>query len=52
VGFGWGVESGSNGVGIGVVEVVEDAQGLLPGVAGGNVVSGGLMGVAEVDENL
>ena len=34
-----------------MVEVVEDGQGLLPGVAGGLVVAGGVVGVAEVGQD-
>jgi hypothetical protein len=37
--------------GVGVVEVVEDGQRLLPGVAGGLRVSGGVVGVAEVGQD-
>jgi hypothetical protein len=35
-----------------VVQVIEDGQGVLPGAAGGVVVSGGLVGVAEMGEAL
>jgi len=41
-----------DGRGVGVVQVVEDGQGLLPVVAGGLVVPVGLVGFAEVDEGL
>ena len=44
------LEFDADGVGVGVVEVVEDGQGVLPGVAGGLGVAGGVVGVAEVDE--
>src|SRR5262249_61204831 len=47
-GEGWGGEFGADLVGVGVVEVVEDGEGLLPGVVGGVVVAGGVVGVAEV----
>src|SRR5215813_3935414 len=53
VGMGGGVEGGEFGadlLGVGVVELVEDGQGLLPGVAGGLGVAGGVVGVAEVGE--
>jgi hypothetical protein len=36
----------------GVGELVEDGQGLLPGVAGGLRVSGGVVGVAEAGEGV
>ena len=45
-----GGEFGADGVGVGVVEVGEDGQGLLPGIAGGLRVAGGVVGVAEVGE--
>src|SRR5947199_6597477 len=45
-----GGEFGADGVGVGVLEVGEDGQGLLVGVAGGLGVAGGALGVAEVDE--
>jgi hypothetical protein len=50
----WGVERGefaADLVGVGVVDVVEDGQGLLPGLAGGVVVAGAVVGVAEVAED-
>jgi hypothetical protein len=50
-----GVEGGEFGtdlVGIGVVEVVEDGEGLLPDVVGGVVVADGVVGVAEVCEGV
>ena len=43
-------QSGAYFVGVGVVEVVEDGQGLVPGFAGGGVVSSGVMGVGEAAE--
>src|SRR3954454_3455972 len=43
-------EFGADGVGVGVVEIVEDCQGLLVGVAGGGGVAGGAVGVAELRE--
>ena len=39
-------------VGIGVVQLVEDRQCLLPCDAGGVAVAGGLMGVAEPGERV
>jgi hypothetical protein len=51
---GAGVEAGEFGadvVGVGVVEVGEDGQGMLPGVAAGVEVAGGVVGVAEVGED-
>jgi hypothetical protein len=42
------VKFGADGVGVGVVELVKDGQGLLPGVVGGPGVAGGVVGVAEV----
>jgi hypothetical protein len=39
-------ERGADLDGVGVAEVVEDGQGLLPGVAGGLVLPGGVAGVA------
>ena len=38
--------------GVGMVEVVEDGQGLLPGLAGGPGVAAGVVGVAEVGEGV
>jgi hypothetical protein len=35
-----------------VVEVVKDVQGVLPGVAGGGGIAGGVVGVAEVGEGV
>jgi hypothetical protein len=49
----WGGDGGEFGtdlVGVGVVEVVEDGQGLLPGLVVGVGVAAGVVGVAEVDE--
>jgi hypothetical protein len=37
--------------GVGVVEVVEDDQGPLPGIAGSLRVAGGAVGVAEVRQD-
>jgi len=37
-------------LGVGVVEVVENVDGLLPDLAGGVGVASGVVGVAEVDE--
>jgi hypothetical protein len=53
IGMGGGVEGselGADLVGVGVVEVVEDGQGLLPGVASGLGVAGGVVGVAKAGE--
>src|SRR5262249_50636735 len=53
VGMGGGVDGGEFGadlVGVGVLEFVEDGQGLLPGTAGGVGISGIVVGVAEVGE--
>ena len=41
----------ANLAGVGVAQVVEDGQGLLPGLAGGVVLPGGVLGVAEVGES-
>jgi hypothetical protein len=41
------VKFGADLEGVGVVEVLQDVQGLLPGVLGGGHVSGGPAGVAE-----
>src|SRR5215470_15760424 len=49
-GGGEGGEFGAELVGVGVVEVVEDGEGLVPGVVGGVVVAGGAVGVADADE--
>jgi len=38
--------------GVGVVQVVEDGEGLLPGVASGARLSAGLVGFTQVDEGL
>src|SRR5437016_2994473 len=38
--------------GVGVVELVEDVQRLLPGDPGGVRVARGVVGVAEIDERL
>jgi hypothetical protein len=49
----WVVEGGEFGadlLGVGVVEVVEDGQCVLPGGAGRVRVAGGLAGVAEAGE--
>src|SRR2546421_4903531 len=45
-------EFGADLGGVGVVHFVEDGQGLLPGVAGGLRVAGGVVGVAEVGEGV
>jgi hypothetical protein len=45
------VEFGTDEFGVGVVEVVEDGQGLLPGVAGGVGVAGDVMGLWYDQEN-
>src|SRR5262249_14538994 len=50
---GWAVEAGeldAELLGVGVVEVVEDGEGQLPGVAGSVVVACGVVGVADVGE--
>jgi hypothetical protein len=44
------VEPGADVGGAGVVQVVEDGEGLLPGVAGGGGLAGGMAGIAEVAE--
>jgi hypothetical protein len=53
-GWGWGLvegdEFGVDGLGVGVVEVGEDGQGVGPGCAGGVEVAGGVRGVAEAGE--
>ena len=36
--------------GVGVLEVLEDGLGLFPGVAGGVVIAGGVLRVAEAGE--
>lgn len=41
------VKFGADLEGVGVVEVLQDVEGLLPGVPGGGYVSGGAAGVAE-----
>jgi hypothetical protein len=41
-------EFGAGLVGVRMIEVVEDGQGLSPGIAGGVEVAGGVLGVAEV----
>jgi hypothetical protein len=46
------VELGAHGVSVGVVDVGEDGQGLLPGGAGRLVVAGGVVRVAEVGERV
>src|SRR5258708_1358170 len=47
-----GDESGADVFGVGVVEVVEDGQCLLPGVAGSVGVVSGVGGVAEMGEGV
>jgi hypothetical protein len=47
-----GAEAGADLAGIGMLQVVKDGQGLLPGAAGGQLVSSCLAGVAEVGEDL
>ena len=47
-----GFDPGTKVVGVGVVEVVENAQGLLPCLPGGLGTAGGVMGVAEVGEHV
>jgi len=37
-------------VGVGVAELVEDGQGVMPGGAGGVEVTGGVLGISEVGE--
>jgi hypothetical protein len=39
-------------VGVGVVELVEDGQGLLPSAAGGVGMVGGVVGIADTGEDL
>jgi hypothetical protein len=46
------LESGTELFGVGVVEVVEDRQGLLPGDAGLPRVARGMVGVTEVGVHL
>src|SRR5439155_10510145 len=46
------VEFGADGVGVGVVELVEDGQGLLPRSTGGGGVAGSMVGVTEVGESV
>ena len=41
------LEPGAEHVGVGMAQVLEDGKGLLPGVAGGPLVAGGVVGVAE-----
>src|SRR5262245_30491382 len=43
---------GTDLVGVGVAQVVEDDQGLLPGIPGLLLVTGRVTGVAEVGEDL
>src|SRR5439155_23286523 len=43
-------ELGTDGVRVGMVEIVQDGRGILPGVPGAVRVSGGVPGVAEVGE--
>jgi hypothetical protein len=43
-----GGELGADLPGVGVVEVVQDVQGLMPGGAGGGQVAGGAVRVAQV----
>src|SRR5215475_2548260 len=43
-------EFAADGVGVGVVEVGEDVQGVGPGGAGGGGVAGSVVGVAEMGE--
>ena len=45
-------ELGANLTGVGVVQVVEDGQRLPPGIPGLPRVAGGVVGVAEVGEDL
>lgn len=50
---GWsGCEFGAEGGGVGVVEVFEDGEGAAPGVAGFGAVSRGVVGVADVGQDL
>src|SRR5262249_19641594 len=52
---GGGVKGGEFGaelVGVGVVEVVKNGEGLVPSFACGVVVAGGVVGVAEVGEDV
>ena len=44
------VEFRADGVGVGVVDVGENGQGLLPGIPGRSVVAGGVVGIAEAGE--
>src|SRR6266545_1099566 len=46
------LELGADRGGVGVVKVGEDGEGLLPGIAGGGGVAGGVMGVTEVGEHV
>lgn len=45
-------EFGADLIGVGVAQVVEDVQGLLPGSPGVLLVTGRITGVAEVGEDL
>jgi hypothetical protein len=47
-----GVEFGADLVGGGVAEVVEDGQGLSPGIVGGLGIAGGEAGLAEAGEGV
>src|SRR5215475_6061394 len=52
---GLGLEGGefdAELVGVGMVEVVEDAQGLPPGAVGGLGAAGGEVGLAEASEGI
>ena len=46
------VEFGADLVGVGVTQVCEDVQGLLPGIPGGSQVSGSGAGVAEAGQGV
>lgn len=53
LGCRWPVEAGESGAeafDVGMVELVENCHGLLPGFAGGVEVAGGVVGVAKVGE--
>lgn len=51
LGLGRVAEFDADGLGIGVVELVEDGKGVLPGVAGRPGIAGGVVDVAEVGKD-
>ena len=46
------MEFGAEHVGVGMAQVLEDGQGLLPGVPGGLFFTEGVVGVAEQGEDV